>query len=51
MATAARQSPWVGNALNWQGQPQAQLQVLISSPRMRQSIPAMTTSGVAKDAF
>jgi hypothetical protein len=29
IATAARQLPCVGKALNWHGQPQAQLQVLI----------------------
>jgi hypothetical protein len=32
IATVARQWPWVGKALNWHGQPQAQLQVLIDGP-------------------
>src|SRR5918999_5233620 len=43
MATAARQLPWVGRALNWQGQPQSQLQVASSGPFMLQSTKAMRT--------
>ena len=44
IATAARQLPFVGRALNWQGQPQSQLQVVISGPLMLQSTKAMTPS-------
>src|SRR5438132_5161 len=35
----ASQFPVVGRALNWQGQPQAQLQLPISSPAIRHSVP------------
>jgi hypothetical protein len=37
MPTAARQLPLVGSALNWQGQPQSQLQDDSSGPWIRQS--------------
>jgi hypothetical protein len=37
-ATSASQRPWVGSALNWQGQPHAQLQVPDSSPTIRQGV-------------
>ena len=40
-AIAARQLPCVGSALNWHGQPQSQLQVVISGPLMLQSTCAM----------
>jgi hypothetical protein len=32
--TTALQLPWVGRALNWQGQPYEQLQLANSRPRM-----------------
>ena len=44
IATAARQLPWVGSALNWQGQPQSQLQLASSGPRISQSTYAMLAS-------
>jgi hypothetical protein len=37
MATAARQLPCEGSALNWHGQPHSQLQAPISRPLMLQS--------------
>ncbi len=37
-AANASQRPWVGRALNWQGQPQAQLQLPTSSPTRRQGV-------------
>src|SRR5881628_428768 len=42
--TSARQWPWVGRALNWQGQPTAQLQFEIWMPWMRQSTYAIAIS-------
>jgi hypothetical protein len=36
--TKASQRPVVGNALNWQGQPQLQLQLAASSPAIRHLI-------------
>jgi hypothetical protein len=36
--TNASQRPVVGNALNWQGQPQLQLQLANSSPAIRHLI-------------
>ncbi len=44
IATAARQSPWVGRPLNWHGQPQAQLHVAIWGPRILQSTCAIVFS-------
>jgi hypothetical protein len=35
-AIAARQLPWVGKELNWQGHPQLQLQAETSGPRIIQ---------------
>lgn len=41
-ATRASQRPVVGSALNWQGHPQAQLQLAISSPDILQDVVAMS---------
>jgi hypothetical protein len=41
MPVIAWQKPLVGSALNWQGQPQEQLQLAISGPCIRQLIYAM----------
>jgi hypothetical protein len=37
-AAMASQRPCVGNALNWQGHPHAQLHVTVSSATMRQGV-------------
>ena len=44
MLDMARQVPSVGSALNWQGQPQAQLQLTYSGPSMLQSTKTIVTS-------
>jgi arsenate reductase len=52
MAMVARQSPLVGSALNWQGQPQLQLQLVRLSPRIRHSVKAMAVSfGAGRSIF
>src|SRR4051794_33720414 len=50
MPTTAVQLPWVGKALNWHGQPYAQLQLANSRPWMVHltSVMASSQSGMAK---